>query len=239
MSWKADFLKRVAEIEGYFEFLSKLDGPHARLHYEDENGNLLSEPIDQEVLKTLRAASLLIMYNLVESAIKSAIETIYDDLKQKKVNFDDVRDELKQVAISNLRRNGKDLLLKQITLAADILTIPFKREELFSGNVDAKKIRETAAKYGFSSNSTSPQARGGVGLLVIKTRRNDLAHGDYSFSEVGRDFPVPDLVDLKTEVVAYLTDIVTNIEQYVAREEYLNKRWVPGRKYVTLGENWD
>lgn len=221
MSWKADFLKRVAEIEGYFEFLSKLDSPHAQLHYEDANGNSLSESIDPEVLKTLKAASLLILYNLVESAIKSAIETIYDDLKQKGVKFDDVRDELKQIAMTNLRRNGNATVLRQITAAAGILTVPFKREDLFSGNVDAKKIRETAEKYGFSSNCRSPQARGGARLLDVKSKRNDLAHGDFSFGEVGRDYTVPGLLDIKTEVIAYLTDIVTNIEQYVARQDYL------------------
>jgi hypothetical protein len=64
---------------------------------------------------------------------------------------------------------------------------------LFSGNIDAREIRETAKSYGFSDKTDGMKTQNGNDLLKIKTNRNDLAHGDKSFSDVGKDASAEEL----------------------------------------------
>ena len=58
-------------------------------------------------------------------------------------------------------------------------------------------------------------------MLTVKDNRNDLAHGNKSFGEVGRDYDVSRLVEIKVEVVEYLTELIENIENYLANQQYL------------------
>jgi MAE_28990/MAE_18760-like HEPN len=97
----------------------------------------------------------------------------------------------------------------------------FEREELFSGNVDARLIKEIADKYGFSYQTDFAKTKNGQNLVAIKSNRNDLAHGIKSFEEVGRDKTIKQLLEIKEEVVEYLTQILENIRDYLDNEEYL------------------
>jgi hypothetical protein len=64
--------------------------------------------------------------------------------------------------------------------------------------------------------------RGGERLLTVKSNRNDLGHGDKSFSEVGREHDVRDLMVIKEEVFKYLSDILANVERYISERQYLS-----------------
>ena len=52
--------------------------------------------------------------------------------------------------------------------------------------------------------------------------RNDLAHGNKSFSEIGKDIIIGDLLKIKDEVVEYIGQILKNIEAYLNAKEYLD-----------------
>ena len=53
-------------------------------------------------------------------------------------------------------------------------------------------------------------------------KRNDLAHGNKSFSEVGRLVSISDLLKIKDEVIEYIGQILRNIELYLNSKEYLD-----------------
>jgi hypothetical protein len=53
---------------------------------------------DQDVLfKTLKANGFLLLYNLVESTMKNAIEAIFDEFKGRGVSFDSCRSEVRKI----------------------------------------------------------------------------------------------------------------------------------------------
>jgi HEPN superfamily protein len=81
---------------------------------------------------------------------------------------------------------------------SNVVIATFRKEELASGNVDARLIREIAKLYGFSVPSMKSDE-----LLTVKTNRNDLAHGQKSFAEVGRDFDVARLEQIRSVVIAF------------------------------------
>jgi hypothetical protein len=125
--------------------------------------------------------------------------------------------------LKNIKKRKTDEITSQITtIARDIITVGFNREELFSGNIDARLIKETANQYGFS-HQTDPQKTGnGSDLLTVKSNRNDLAHGIKSFAEVGKEQTADELIQIKNKVIRYLRQILQNIESYLVKQEYLD-----------------
>ena len=97
----------------------------------------------------------------------------------------------------------------------------FDKQDLFSGNVDGRLIKNIAKDYGFSPNTDYGKTGDGKDLLIIKENRNDLAHGFKSFAEVGKAKSPDELIGIKNKVVKYLREILENIEQYLAKQEYL------------------
>ncbi len=153
------------------------------------------QSLDPELAKTLKANGFLLLYNLVESTMRNAIQAIFDELASSKVSFDSVKTELKIIVLQNLKACAPDKVhLKMSNISLDIITAGFDPERLFSGNVDGRLIRETANKYGFSSETkdkddeTKKPPNNGDKLLIVKTNRNNLAHGIQSFEEVGRNY---------------------------------------------------
>ena len=209
------FRARVQEIEEYFQFLVAVDA--GVIHASDT-----SSSVDAGVIKTLKAVAFLLLYNLVEAAMRTSIESIFDDMKSEGTSFEEVTSQIRYIALRNLfRRNAETIERELSPLNTSILWLGFEPNELFGGNVDARKIRDIAKQYGFSSRTNPSVTRGGHSLLKVKSKRNSLAHGNEAFHEVGRDYTVAELVQIKTEVVAYIDAIVANIRKFVNDKEYM------------------
>ena len=217
-----DFDERAQEVSKYFFLLKNLEQGSIRLSMGNNNNNKIKD-IDTELSKTLKATGFLLLYNLIESTIRNAIEAIFDDITNQKVSFDDLSDDVKKIIIKNFKTNRKsDYLLTKINnIVLDIISASFDKKQLFSGNIDGKKIRETAVSYGFSHRTNAHKTKNGNDLLNIKRNRNDLAHGFKSFEEVGRDASADELLQIKKRVICYLRDILQNIEIYIVKQEYL------------------
>ncbi|MGK7888889.1 MAG: MAE_28990/MAE_18760 family HEPN-like nuclease [Leptolyngbyaceae cyanobacterium] len=218
-----DFRDRSKEVSKYFIFLKSLEQATTKISMEDKNGNPKIKVIDSDLLKTLKASAFLLLYNLVEATMRNAIEAIFDELKIRGIAYDQIRPELKKVVLQNFKRRNPDRLLSTInTIAVDIIAAGFDKGELFSGNLDGRKIRDTASEYGFSHQTDYARTGDGKDLLTVKTNRNDLAHGFKSFTEVGRDKTADELLEIKNKVVRYLRQILENIDQYLSRQDYLD-----------------
>jgi MAE_28990/MAE_18760-like HEPN len=217
-----DFHTRAQEVNDYFLFIESLDKQTTKLALLDTTGKYQIQSIDLELAKTLKANGFLLLYNLIESTMRNAIESIFEEFKNKAVTFDQLKPEIKLIVLQNLKnRSPKKIYLTINQLSTDIITATFEREELFSGNVDARLIKEIADKYGFSYKTDFAKTKNGQNLVVIKSNRNDLAHGIKSFEEVGRDKTIKQLLEMKEEVVGYLTQILENIRDYLDNQEYL------------------
>lgn len=222
---KRDFESRVNEIELYFSFMQSIMLKGAKLVYPDDSIEIFTTDI-KEIFK---ANSFLLLYNLSESCIKNGMEKIYSTLDYERVNYDDLKEGIRKEIIRFLKKNVKvdDFVSDVNNIAYDIVIKCFESEKLLSGNLDARKVRDLASKYGFSYVTTPLTLSGRFthinsnNLLTVKTRRNDLAHGTYSFKECGREYTIQDLITIKNHVIAYLRQILNNIEKYIANKEYL------------------
>ncbi|GHT50631.1 hypothetical protein AGMMS49982_06320 [Bacteroidia bacterium] len=206
---KNTFSQRKAEIDEYFNFLNA---------YQPANA-------DDNLFKILKSNLLIMLYNLIESSISNAIEEIHNNMYSNSVSFNSLKGEIKSIIISNTKKVNPDKLVLQINdIATDIVKHTFKKDELFSGNVDGKKIREISVKYGFNSDTDYNKTKHGSHLVTIKDKRNDLAHGIFSFTEVGKEYTIQDLEEMKDKTLNYISEILDNIECYLLGQDYLYRQ---------------
>jgi len=221
---KLDFDKRKDEVENYFSFLAILDDENTRLKYKKDD-NLVEEKISDQLQNILTANGFLLLYNVIEATIRHSILEIYYAIEDNGISFEQLSDSLKKIWVEQSTDNLKGGNFKPDTLRDRILkitesiltkeTISLSKDKLdFSGNIDAQKIRELATRYGFDTPYD------GRNLVTIKNKRNHLAHGDSTFSKIGKDFTVGELEDFKDETLAYLADVINKIEIFIVQKKY-------------------
>jgi hypothetical protein len=219
----ADFDIRVEEVNKYFHFLEQLSTEKTKLAVLEDSGEHRIKPIDPELEKTLKANGYLLLYNLVESTMRNAIVAIFDELKSREISFNSVRTEIKNIVLDNLKKHLTNDFHSQITdISLDIIKAEFNKIKLFSGNVGREVITTTARKYGFSHSTDYTQTKHGENLDTVLKYRNYLAHGNESFANVGRNVTIGDILQIKKEVIEYLRQILTNIENYLENQKYLH-----------------
>ncbi|MFN7517406.1 MAG: MAE_28990/MAE_18760 family HEPN-like nuclease [Dolichospermum sp.] len=216
-----DFDERANDVSNYLCFLRDLEREKILLSHD----GVISK-IDTELDKSLKATGFLLLYNLVESTMRNAIQSIFDEMSEKGVAFIQLKKEIKKIILQNVKKNVQesgvnDVVEKIENIFNDIIQSGFNQDKLFSGNVDAKEIKRIAKQYGFSAQ-TDIDTRDGSDLLSIKEHRNDLAHGVMSFKDVGRNTSAKNLVEISERVIKYLRQILENIDDYLRNKEYLD-----------------
>lgn len=238
----ATFKERAEEIDEYFDFVEALaDGrivatasglaitPKANIDAED-TGPPEPVPISPIVVRTLKGASYLLLYNLVESSMRNAVQGILDEITEKRVSYVNLRPEIRRTLIKRFARAGGKAAEKALTssskfghFTSDAIALAFAPGELFSGNVDAQRVRGVAAEYGFPSvPEASDAAAYGRHLLDVKQLRNDLAHGVKSFTEVGRSAEMENLAQAKDQTKALMDAVLTAVDVFISGKGYLD-----------------
>lgn len=227
ISVKQDFSDRRSEIEEYFA--------HLRLVVEDMsivevpvNGGDGPQrvPIPEKTKKVLVASTFLLLYNLVESTIRNVLEFVYEEYEKQGLTYSSAVDEVRRLYVDQCSKPLKEGAFKAQTLATTMLdygnfilsnsTLTLRHDSNgFGGNLDAEKIRSLASRHGIMVPSVK-----GDSLLTIKTKRNNLAHGDFSFSFVGRDYTVKDLEDISAEAYRFIEDFIVKVEVYLNSRSY-------------------
>lgn len=201
---RRDFNMRTRELVAFYR--------HARRQPLPGDNNITE--------RALRAAVYLLVYNLVEATARSGVVAIIDKLKEERVSFNETRAELRQLVIRHLKtRTPENIEPLLMDLERDIFTYAFDPGILFSGNVDARALHKMARRLGLNSDFRAP----GDNLLIVKTKRNDLAHGLKTFAEVGREVSPEDLRRHVFSVVYYLRGFVANTERFIFDRQYLKE----------------
>lgn len=227
-SVKQDFEERKSEVIEYLSFIHTLTKDMVNEEYmynSYSNKSLVITNISSKLERILIANSFLLLYNLVEATISMSIEEIFNTITDERVSFIAVSEKIKTIWIKQQTddlKNGAtyDKLNRKVTDIAQCVLRPYieldKDKFGFSGNLDAGVISKLADNYGFRS-AQKPADK----LRVIKTKRNHLAHGNFSFSDIGKDYSVDDLESFKTQTFDYLDAVIIEIEAYINDKKYL------------------
>lgn len=202
-------LERKREIDNYFDYIASVEAV-----------------IDMTVYKILKANVLLMLYNCIEAVVSNSIDAIRNNIHNDiSANFDCLKNEIKTQIIKDLKQNiSPDNFVQICTeISKDIIKLSFKKENISKGNIDRDIITTLATIYGFNvRNSNYQETAHGETLTTIKEKRNDLAHGTFSFSDIGRQYSTQDLTKLKNQTIQYLSFVVAEIETYLTHKMYLN-----------------
>lgn len=223
-SFREDFDNRTDEILAYLDLLKFIEHAGAELLSADDHENTFT--ITAQSRKTLKGAVYILLYNLIESTMREAICFIHETIYEKNIHFDQLKSNLKTEILKRLKSDSvsiENLMAKLTTkgLSCGISYGTLNKKKLFSGNIDREEIVEKSRIYGFSPRTEYSQTKHGEKLAIVKQHRNDLAHGNVSFAELGKNFSYQDLENVSLEVIAYLDAIANNIEHYINTNGYL------------------
>ncbi len=231
MSSRILFDERVNDIDEYFNFIEFLISKRPLMSYVDD-GIQKNSPVSTDTTHILKSNGYLVLYNLIEATISNAIEDIHDTLisdpnvgvdtlcislaKRALLKFD-------QPTIGNEDFSSTDVqrLVLESWIKKHKQLLTQHKNPLFSGNVDARKIRDVAVDYGFSHETEGESTDEGRCLYHIRVARNSLAHGANSFKEMGISTSIDELIRFKDETKCYLDQILNNIKAYLEDKKYL------------------
>jgi hypothetical protein len=211
------FQERKEELELYYTVLLDLDSD--KPVFDTVNNS--------KILKILKSNYILMLYNLVEACVVSGMLEIYESLKNESCAYVDVIEEIQSIwrkyqvsqvygptTMQSTYQNRVKKVIDDITCKNPlILTRGALR---ISGNLDARKIKEICDCHKIRYVATDRQDI----LLDVKNKRNDLAHGDVSFSDCARDLTVSDLEDIKDAVINFMQGILTGMKEYHNEKGY-------------------
>jgi hypothetical protein len=202
LSAHAEFTRRVVEIDEYVAHLESLE---------------LSTGFPVSLMNTMKSSALLMIYNVVESTMTNLLQDVFDHLHTRNVSFDSLNNKMKTLVLSySKRRNSATLVEKMGVSAMNLVVACFERTDVFSGNLDCRKIRDTLKEVGVSSqHSYSEKA-----LAIIKAERNDLAHGTKSFSDCGKNYSAKQLRELHGKSKIILERVIDDFERFLTAGDY-------------------
>lgn len=228
-----DFNDTKDEIEKYFDFLEKVNDlsigtPHI---YYPINPSEPSYRINEDVSKILKANAFLMLYNLIEATIKNGIWELLTKIEREGIPYQDLKKELKNIWLDRKLqvefKTKDDTVIRQLyklienVLNEHLIFYTDKRYIKFeSGNLTVSTIKKTAKRYGFNVVSIL-HSEEEEAFQNIKKERNNLAHGDKTFSNCGNNYAFDDLKMYKQRVFDYLERVLQSIESFVNNRQYI------------------
>lgn len=228
--------ERLAEVDAYIGFLSVLEA-QARLGPPRIEG--AGQPISAQQQKILYSSVYLQLYNLVESTMTRCVESISEAAANGNTWMPgDLSESLKKEWVRFVARTHIDLtpdnrLSAAIELCQHlVLGLPvaaFGIDKGGGGNWDDKAIEAISTRIGLQlvvSNdvysNVKRRVKNDLGPLgLVKSLRNQLAHGSISFEQCAEDVTVQELLDVKEKVTRYIKEVVNGFELYIQHFEFL------------------
>jgi hypothetical protein len=228
MTLHSDFLERKKEVQEYLDFLNALDN---FLQNTSFHTKLLVSPIQQ---KTLYSAVYLLLYNIIESTVSRCIvhlERHLDKVPAKcllNLHHNLQKEWLKSVAMTHHPSATEDTRLEAVIKLSQRFckpdgTLSFTYLKHGGGSWDDEKIEKLTERIGISfrvpldlySKIKVPSFNNKKGLQLVKETRNELAHGEMSFSECGERLSAKEFQPLADAVFEYLQALNDHFEIYI------------------------
>jgi hypothetical protein len=168
--------------------------------------------------------------NLIESCVRSGFEEIYEAVKSNGISYQQVSDALKDIwsryEISKadqdnaIARTYAERVKSIINTVLDSTPLIITKDAVdISGNLDARQIRKLLETHDIELVETIPGDK--YHILLVKNKRNALAHGEQSFDEAARDSSLGDLKNIKDEVFIFVDDVLKAMQNY-----YFDKKFI-------------
>ena len=205
------FEERKDEVKEFLTFLDLLINKQPSLTLDGENIT-----IEHSLTHILKAQGYLILYNLVESTVANAVASVHHYLYTKNITFGVLPEALQRKILKEFCKEGASSIIPIdgiTSLSKEIIRKSYNKKLLFSGNVDRNFVTKLSHDYGFNIQNTDYDTTGhGNFITMVKQQRNDLAHGNISFTDCGRNTSTVDLLEAFEQIPNFLESLINNIE---------------------------
>ena len=233
------FEDRKKEIKDYFKLLEFLEekvrdidldtGVNAFEKFFQTEEKVLEY---QSVINIMKSNATLMLYNIIEFTIAGLINVIYDKICAERLCYKSVSGELQYIwrqhclkDIKKLDAGFSSFVKKNEEMIKNIIEekiIILKVEKTMSGgNLNGEIIVKTLRKHGIEFPVTLKEYRPDK-FNFIKNKRNELAHGESSFSEALRDKTIFEIIDYGNDVFSFLEYLINLFKEYMEKEKYKN-----------------
>lgn len=183
---------------------------------------------DEQLCNIVKANILVMLYNKVEFFFREFIFSIYDDIHDQEVSFFDLKPYIQNIISGYLFPKNSNAEQKHQTLK-NLFEDKFKiykpeKTDIANGNVDGRMFKDILKEYQISDIQFHFQAE--IDLRTLKDIRNQLAHGEKDFSEIGLAYSVEQLMVCKKEIERIFLDIQDKLEISLNDRFYLNDRFL-------------
>lgn len=227
--------KRKKEIEQYFEFLKLMDIDNNTSYTIAALGDLTGKEecfgLEKIHTQIFKSNAILILYNSIEGTIYKSLQFIIDTINDEMLGYQDVTKEIQQIWLNSkfsvgtnldeiefekIFKRMEELLNSKIQIDIDEFRVRNKGYFGKSNINDSVVHEELFPKIGLSVSQKITESK----LEEIKNKRNDLAHGNTSFAELGSETTFELLCKDKDGVFKYLDKYVGQISKYVENKKY-------------------
>lgn len=225
--------QRSLEITAYLEFLEVAVERPAIL--SAKNGDLVLH-LTLELTHTLKANLVLLLYSAMEASLIQLLDEMHDVIGTNCSSADALNDQLLRLVMRTVKKDHQDAALSPgKPLHESLFTYWIsdwqnrasgkdKRVDGISGSVDSLVFYQQLRKFGVlakTSNDRPPTHLMNPALQKVKNNRNELAHGEKSFTDLGRDLAVPTLKTDSLAVFDTLRKIADEVDTYLQGGRYL------------------
>jgi len=232
-----DYIDKCEEVNDFFTLIDFLESTKNISVMGNDKISAEEKQIvlDRSLIGTIQSSSFLLLYNLIESTMTAAIDAIYKNLQHLEQQHQNVPN----LFIFNLKENLRKSLIKQyagifsiegIKVLSDnkrsffssVISNGYDKKNLFNGNIDYSQIDDIARnQFGFKVKPVNGNLYDTNHILAVKNKRNNLAHGSQTFTEVSQYLAVGELKQHLDSVINLLNGVFSSIENYLVNQSYL------------------
>ena len=202
------FKRRKDDVKAHFRCLSFIDSieSHKNRPIVDFNSGRQMY-VDQQMQCCMKGQTMIVLYNMVESSVCECLNYIYDAVADDSLTYAELTDEMRNMwTLSYKREKTQEMDLDE----AFKMSLKTKFGELAintSGSIDIRKIYEAFEKHGCKID-VDKREECGNSFLTVKNKRNQLAHGNVSFSQCRSAYLLRDLEKIKQDIITFIPVVI-------------------------------
>ncbi|MEH3085459.1 MAG: MAE_28990/MAE_18760 family HEPN-like nuclease [Xylophilus ampelinus] len=224
---------RAREVVGYLRFLELALENDSFIDSKRANRRLV---LAKRVTHTLKANLYLLLYSAMEATLVQLLDEMHDAIGKNCKGVDQLNRRLLMAITQHFkqRKGGLERLDIKAPFHETLFSVWIKdwqaltkakdkRTSSISGNVDSRAIADQLRRFGVVDNDEekAPSHLSSEALLKAKNRRNQLAHGERSFAEMGRELGFEELKNDAKNVFKILSAVMKDVDEFLQNRRYL------------------
>ena len=238
---------RRVEVAAYLDFLKVAVERRAVLNAKD--GDLVLR-LSSQLTHTLKANLVLLLYSAMEATLIQLLDEMHDAIGNNCSSADVLNADLLRVVLKTVKKDKSSTVLSSAAPLHESLFTYWisdwqnrtsgkdKRVDGISGSVDSLVFYEQLRKFGVvasTPNNRPPAHLTDRALQKVRVNRNELAHGEKSFTDLGRELSVQSLETDSDAVFDTLRKTAAEVDAYLEEQRYLARPPVAAGAAVSVG----